>query len=198
MASRSTGTDRTAPAGRVPRGTGRQRLLDAAEELFARQGFAATTTRELAERAGTSTGVVFYHFPSKEALLASLLAERSPYADLGAILEQHTDDPRDGLRALTVAIDRTVAERGTILRIMLHGEDEAIQALFRRFVDDSVSTLAAYLRRSLGVSVVDEAAATAMARSFLSTVLLSRLVLDPPGQPRDLSSTIEVLLHGYR
>ena len=42
--------------------------MDAAKELFARQGFEGTTTRQIAERARVNEAIIFRHFPSKEDL----------------------------------------------------------------------------------------------------------------------------------
>jgi AcrR family transcriptional regulator len=182
---------------RIPRGTGRQRLLDAAEELFATHGFTATTTRAIAELAGTSTGMVFYHFPSKEALLETLLAERSPQADLETILEQHPGDPRGALHELAQAIQATIEQRGEILRIMLHAEDPDTRALFHRYVDNAVQTLARYLHAELGEHGLTQGHARAMAQTFLSAILLSQLLLDQPDPTRHITDTIAVLLQGY-
>src|SRR4029078_12442135 len=43
-------------------------IVKAALPLFARNGFAATTTKELARAAGVSEPLLYKHFPSKEAL----------------------------------------------------------------------------------------------------------------------------------
>jgi AcrR family transcriptional regulator len=53
----------------------RRAVLDAALQLFARQGYRATTMREIADRAGVSTGNVYHHFPDKEAIFRELIAE---------------------------------------------------------------------------------------------------------------------------
>ena len=45
------------------------RILAAARDLFAEQGFAATTTKAVAERAGVATGTVFLYARNKEDLL---------------------------------------------------------------------------------------------------------------------------------
>ena len=50
----------------------RRSLLDAAHRLFARQGFDATTTRDLAAAVGVANGTVFNYFPTKEALALRL------------------------------------------------------------------------------------------------------------------------------
>ena len=50
-------------------------LLDAALRLFSRQGYRATTVRDIAEEAGVSTGNLYHHFPDKEAMFRTLLEE---------------------------------------------------------------------------------------------------------------------------
>lgn len=56
----------------------RTRILDAAEELFAVDGFDATPTARVAEAAKVPKGLVFYYFPRKIDLLLTLLQERLP------------------------------------------------------------------------------------------------------------------------
>lgn len=55
----------------------RQRLLGAALEVAAEHGYAATTTRAVAERAGVSEGAIYRHFPTKLALLAAAVADQN-------------------------------------------------------------------------------------------------------------------------
>jgi AcrR family transcriptional regulator len=53
---------------------GRRRgIVDAAMPLFARKGFAGTTTKEIAEAAQVSEALVFKHFPSKAALYEEIV-----------------------------------------------------------------------------------------------------------------------------
>ncbi|MBV9523638.1 MAG: TetR/AcrR family transcriptional regulator [Alphaproteobacteria bacterium] len=51
----------------------RKAIVDAAMPLFARRGFAGTTTKEIAEAARVSEALVFKHFPSKAALYEEIL-----------------------------------------------------------------------------------------------------------------------------
>jgi AcrR family transcriptional regulator len=51
----------------------RAHILDAALELFSHQGYRATSIREIAERAGVSTGNVYHHFRDKDAIFRALL-----------------------------------------------------------------------------------------------------------------------------
>ncbi|NCT97313.1 MAG: TetR/AcrR family transcriptional regulator [Comamonadaceae bacterium] len=56
-------------------GNRRQALLRAAARLFRQQGFAATSTRDIAAAVGMRSGSPFYHFENKEALLAAVMEE---------------------------------------------------------------------------------------------------------------------------
>jgi AcrR family transcriptional regulator len=51
----------------------RKAIVTAAVPLFARNGFAGSTTRELAAAAGVSEALLFKHFPSKQSLYREIL-----------------------------------------------------------------------------------------------------------------------------
>jgi AcrR family transcriptional regulator len=53
----------------------RQRIVEAARQLFASRGFDDSTTRDIADAAGIASGTLFNYFPTKEAILISLTAE---------------------------------------------------------------------------------------------------------------------------
>ena len=54
----------------------KETILDAAEALFAEQGYAATSLRQLTTRAGVTLAAVNYHFGGKEPLAKAVLARR--------------------------------------------------------------------------------------------------------------------------
>ena len=53
--------------------SGRERITDAAAELFLHDGYAQTSLRDIAAAAGIKAGSIYYHFDSKEALLIEIL-----------------------------------------------------------------------------------------------------------------------------
>mgnify|MGYP002620119855 CR=1 FL=1 len=57
----------------MPRPSGRNAILEAAEKVVVRDGAAHLTLDSVAESAGLSKGGVLYHFPNKSALLAAML-----------------------------------------------------------------------------------------------------------------------------
>src|SRR2546430_9531180 len=67
------------PPGHTARGLQtRQRLFDAAIGLMTERGYAATTLRDVAERAGVSAGLLYRYFPGKQSVVLAL------YDDLSA------------------------------------------------------------------------------------------------------------------
>src|SRR3954451_4378442 len=71
----------------------RKAIVAAAVPLFARKGFAGTTTKELAEVAGISEALLFRHFPSKKHLYAEILqsgCEGDPALERLAALDPST------------------------------------------------------------------------------------------------------------
>ena len=58
----------------------RQRLLDAAAELFNGKGYAATTVREIVKAAGVTKPVLYYYFKNKEGIFLELMRGNLPQA----------------------------------------------------------------------------------------------------------------------
>jgi len=61
-----------------------EKIRHAAVGLFAHKGYAATTTREICQRAGVTKPVLYYHFESKERLFTELVL--GAWRDCGRLL----------------------------------------------------------------------------------------------------------------
>jgi AcrR family transcriptional regulator len=86
----------------------RRRLQQAALELFRERGYEATTTAEIAARAGVTERTFFRHFPDKrEALFDGEAAFRDALSD--AVLAAPADlDPMGALRCAFRSVERTL------------------------------------------------------------------------------------------
>jgi AcrR family transcriptional regulator len=86
----------------------RERLVDAARDLFAAQGFAATSLRQISLRADVTPALAHYYFKDKAGLLVVLMRERvAPL--MGAIeaaLGQHEADAVAALAAFVQQFTR--------------------------------------------------------------------------------------------
>lgn len=96
-----------------------QRLMEAAAEAFGAKGFHATTTRDIASRAGLSPAGVYVHFASKEDLLFQLSREGHMVArDLLVAAGEGLDSPADALRAMIGRFAQWHAEHYRVARIV--------------------------------------------------------------------------------
>ena len=73
----SRAANRGQPATRAQkRAANRQRLLDAALEVFSQRGYHGATVEEIAARSGLSNGALYYNFRNKEELFLALFDQR--------------------------------------------------------------------------------------------------------------------------
>ena len=146
----------SSPASTLDRsGDASRRLLEAAAEAFADRGFHATTTRDIAARAGLSPAGVYVHFASKEELLYQLSREGHVAArDLLRDAAAGASSPTDALRAIMATFAQWHAQHFRIARIVQyefgnltpeHRDDvlrlrKEIDAVVRQVVADGVAT----------------------------------------------------------
>src|SRR5260221_2289769 len=135
----------------------RKAIVSTAVPLFARRGFAGTTTRELAEAAGISEALLFRHFPSKQLLYREILqlgCEGDPALEKLATLPASTETlvcmVRFMVRRFVLGCDTEPSESETRLRLVLHSylEDgayagELFDAVFERVVPFWTASFAA-------------------------------------------------------
>jgi AcrR family transcriptional regulator len=92
------------------RAPARQRLLEAAASLFARDGLAGATTRAIAHEAGVNEVTLFRLFHSKENLLAAVV---------GCTFDAQKTDPKPALPAATGDLRRDLANYVRLYESML-------------------------------------------------------------------------------
>jgi AcrR family transcriptional regulator len=111
-------------ATRRPRGEPRRLLLDAARDLFARQDYRSTTTREIAEAAGVSEYLLFRHFGSKaglfrEALVLPFTSFVDEFARIWQSLEpDETNEDELARRFVEQLYDVVEEHRGLLLTLV--------------------------------------------------------------------------------
>jgi AcrR family transcriptional regulator len=194
MAPRST---RPRPTTR--RNDGRERLLDAAERLFAERGITGVSLREITEAAGQrNASVVQYHFGSRAGLVAAVVerhmttvdAARSARLD-AATAEGRTPDVHEAMGILVAPLaERLSLPSGrAYLRILQHLVDEPAGSPM------PAATLAATNPSLRRVTRILEGATTALPRgvrierrnqtsSFLLRALADRATLLDRAGPR--------------
>ncbi len=103
----------------------RQRFLDAALELFSEHGFEGTSLQMIADRLAVTKAALYYHFRTKDDLLAALVAPA--FLDLDRLLEDVEGTPRETARrkqALDGYVDYLIRHRR--IAVWLAGDVAAV------------------------------------------------------------------------
>ncbi len=109
-------SDESLPKG----GRTRQAVLEAAYDLFLEQGFAATSMRQVAKKAGVALGGIYNHFPSKEAIFAELVIARHPFQQiLPILLSTPADDIEHFVRNAAQTMVLELGKRPDFIKLML-------------------------------------------------------------------------------
>ncbi|MFD7076085.1 TetR/AcrR family transcriptional regulator [Nocardioides sp. NPDC059952] len=140
----------------------REQVLHAAAQLFVTKGFAATSTREIADRVGLRQASLYYHFTGKDEILAELL-ERSvrPTVDRVDQIEQltATTSPETALYLLALVDIHTLAEAPDNIGMLATHPDVTSSDAFDAFRSVRAELAGAYGRMATRAAAPGVAAA---------------------------------------
>jgi len=104
----------------------KKRILDAAGEVFAEHGYARTTIREVARRAGISIGGIYIYFRNKEELYTGLMREQmDAFSDhTGSLGDQ---EPLAALKSVIDSYMEYAAQRTKMLSTNIKEYDLALK-----------------------------------------------------------------------
>ncbi|GHE77322.1 hypothetical protein GCM10017786_03340 [Amycolatopsis deserti] len=178
-----------------PHSSGRDRILAAAEELFAERGYARTSTARLATAAGVPQGLIFYHFGTKEGLLLALIRERSTRTLADLVPSPAPADPRAAVVELWTRLSRLLGEQTPMHRIVFRESEHHPELRTRaREIHDSITTaVSAYLARVTGHREPTPRHHAA-ARMLVATSSASSVA--PGGPPLAAQAVADLLLDG--
>ena len=145
----------------LPHFSTKDRILYAAEELFAQQGFASTSLRQVTSRADVNIAAVNYHFGSKENLVNEVFRRRMDdmsrerLAALQRAVEAHPGELEPILAAfvepaLAMAQDRHGG--GAFIRVIARAYAESNESL-RKFLSDQYGHVPREFAKALGACV---------------------------------------------
>ncbi|AGF71872.1 TetR/AcrR family transcriptional regulator [Corynebacterium halotolerans] len=109
--------------------TAREEILDASAELFTTQGFATTSTHQIADAVGIRQASLYYHFPSKTEIFLTLLKSTiAPSTTLAGDLEALDASASMRLWALVAAETRLLLSTrwniGRLYQLPVAGSEE--------------------------------------------------------------------------
>lgn len=113
---------RWVPGRKVPEAERREQLLTACFAVARRDGLDAVTARSVALEAGASPGLVFFHFGSKDALIAAMMSALLAGALDAEVTPALAELPaRDRLRAMVRAELEGIPEQREAVELLLAG-----------------------------------------------------------------------------
>ena len=158
----------------------RQRLINAALELFTSQGVTETTTRQIAELAQVNEVTLFRHFGNKQGLLLAVIEDSAVFTHLGESLSSQVDRTSH----LDQALKNYASDRLQVL--------EQIPELLRSVVGEA-GQYTVENRRALGRGVT---LANREVARYLA-IVIEREHLHPRIAVEKLASLLNEMLFGY-
>ena len=182
------------PAPSAPAPARRESILDAAEDLFLRQGYEGTSVHQVVQRVGIAQGTFYYHFPSKEAVLDALV-ERALHPFGEAAQTRATEDRPPWERVVEVLsqVLRIRSERGPLMAYIHREGNLKLHETFLRRVKERFGPLLVSLLEEGMASGTLHVHAPEETASFL--LVTAEYLFDSPhwlGDPRAYEAQLKV------
>ncbi len=192
------------PRGRRPAGSDtRAQILAAASAEFAEQGYAATSLRGIARRAGVDPALVHHYFEGKPALLAEVLeVPVDPAVLIARVLALPREEVGAGMvrSFLSIWDDPAGRQRFAVVARSMIAQEAAARSM-REFILREVflRVAQAHNRDGLAPAELERRASLAVAQMF-GMALLRYVVCFPAlasATPEDLVADLGPVLQGY-
>lgn len=152
----------------------RQRILDAATDLFGLRGVEAVSLDVIAAEVGVAKQTLLYWFPSKDDLVQAVLEAAVVELSVGveAAIRATTDDPLDRIDAVVKAVFRQAVRRPALLGLVREigrlspASGDRLHAAFEPLVARAVG----YLRREMAAGKLRQADPRMVAALLYATV----------------------------
>jgi len=174
----------------------REEILEAAKACFARQGFHATSMRDIYRECGLSPGAVYNHFASKDEIVRALgeqrLREALSQREALALIE----DPIEALRLLAAGTrEALVREEDLLLDLQLAAEalrNDSIAEVSREAFDATLETVVGLIGRAQRTGHLDrQIDPDALARVLVGVfqgVVVQTAIGAPPERERQIQA----------
>lgn len=175
----------------------RQRLLDAAEDVFAEKGYHGTVVDDIIRVSDSSKGGFYFHFPNKQAIFLALIDKLVPR--LAAAIDNAIAGETDPVAQLDAAL-RTVLEtfgrHRKLSKILLieavglgHGFDEKLMRTRGRFA----GMIQDHLDRAVAAGAIEPQDTVLVSWAWFGAIneLVVRWLVT--GQPEQLEETVPAL-----
>lgn len=164
--------------------------MEASKELFARQGFEGTTTRQIALAVGVNEAIIFRHFATKEDLYWAVIDRECELAGWQPALRRQLSSGARDLEILTgIAKDILVrrAKDSSLSRLLLFSaleNQERSQRFFQTHVVEYYEAIAGYIYKRIEDGVFRAVNPLLAARGFVGMIVYHSLIQEIYGAKR--------------
>ena len=171
----------------------RRQILDAAVQVFAREGFYGCRVSDIADEAGVAYGLVYHYFSSKEEILDTLFLERWNLL-LEAIAAVDAGDlpPREKLYEIASFIVESYRHDPELMKVIIVEVTRAANSFGRRHLEkirEAYDLIAGIVAKAQGAGELrDDITPAFAAMAFYGAIeqVLTGWIFDVlPGAPRD-------------
>ena len=181
----------------------RDRILEASLELFARQGYVATSMRQIAAAVGIRAPSLYNHFAGKEAILTALIDAHGPAMSASRLASPRyralQDDPAAFCRQYAAdLLDQWLDPDERRFMTLVASERDRLEAHRAHFVatlfEDEVGLVADYFRRFVLQGRIQAPDPRECARLFMAALTFVRMQhLLMPAAPSSRAEIAEAL-----
>ncbi len=182
----------------------REIILQVANRLFVRQGYTATSTRQIAAEARIGKATIYHHFPDKQAIVLALLDQNTGRTRQVLEAVKTETDPRRRIETAVEASLRFFYESADILQIVrreVPGGRTQLQSEYTAFFQEHTTLLTEALQQGIEQGVfrpVDPTEASrvllAMIQGAFALAYLSGERLQPP--EKATASLLDIFFRG--
>ncbi len=184
----------------------RERIMDAALNIFSRKGYHDTRMDEIVEEASTSKGSIYFHFPNKEQLFLALVDQ---FADL---LERRVNEAiasKQGMERVSMALTTVLETFGKYRRPakLLLVQAVGLGSIFERkrleVTDRFANLIQGYLDEAIIEGDIQKVDTQVVAHAWMGAiynVVIQWVYTGEPTQERILNALLPLLLKsvGYQ
>jgi AcrR family transcriptional regulator len=169
----------------------RERILDSAVQLFSQRGYAGAGVHEIARGAGIEKAALYWHFGSKEGLLAAVLDRMdAEFVERIAKRVSLVSGPDERLDLFVNGLKRLASEQGHTVRLMLSVAIERGQvspesrAAMQRVFERTRAAVVQGFEQALGVTLPDLDLIARLVLAYLDESAV-RTAIDPEHAEHD-------------
>jgi AcrR family transcriptional regulator len=172
----------------------RDKILDAALEVFGSKGVDGASMKEVAAAAKVAPGLLYHYFTSKEALSTAVVVERGFNTELRALLNAAGQRPAsEVLTEVTIGFERILASRKSLIGMFVSLAGSSKNRLgFEGVMREAHSLLGDYLAGRVSAGELRPHDRHAAVHILFSACAFGHMI----GEPLDPAALAEIVLDG--